>query len=90
MDISLIRITAAAAGIYEIGQKKDQLILYSDALRADRLRPVLAQMGGRVTLNAVHKPYLAVRVAPGEKPLDLLRMTLECLGQAAAPPPAEA
>ena len=47
-------------------------------------------MGGRVTLNAVHKPYLAVRVAPGEKPLDLLRMTLECLGQAAAPPPAEA
>ena len=90
VDISLIRITAAAAGIYEIGQKKDQLILYSDALRADRLRPVLAQMGGRVTLNAVHKPYLAVRVAPGEKPLDLLRMTLECLGQAAAPPPAEA
>ena len=38
VDISLIRITAAAAGIYEIGQKKDQLILYSDALRADRLR----------------------------------------------------
>ena len=90
VDISLIRITAAAAGIYEIGQKKDQLILYSDVLRADRLRPVLAQLGGRVTLNAVHKPYLAVRVAPGEKPLDLLRMTLECLGQAAAPPPAEA
>ena len=88
VDISLIRITAAAAGIYEIGQKKDQLILYSDALRADRLRPVLAKLGGRVTLNALHKPYLAVRVAPGEKPLDLLRMTLECLGEAASPPPA--
>ena len=79
VDISLVRVTAAGAGIYEIGQKKDQLVLYSDVLRADRLRPLMAQLPGRITLNAAGRPYLAVRVQPGEKPLDILRMTLEKL-----------
>ena len=47
---------------------------------------MLAKLGGRVTLNAAHKPYLAVWVAPGEKPLDLLRLTLETLAGAGAGP----
>ncbi len=82
VDISLVRVSAAKAGIYEIGQKKDALILYSDVLKAARIKKVIAELPGRVKVDASAKPYLAIRVAPGEKPLELLKEALEALGPA--------
>ena len=80
VDISLVRVSAARAGIYEIGQKRDALILYSDTLNAQRIRLAVAALPGRITVNSSAKPYLAVRVAPGEKPLDILKQVLNALG----------
>ena len=80
VDISLVRVSAARAGIYEIGQKRDALILYSDTLNAQRVKLAVAALPGRITVNSSAKPYLAVRVAPGEKPLELLKQALSALG----------
>ena len=80
VDISLVRVSAARAGIYEIGQKRDALILYSDTLNAQRVKLAVAALPGRITVNSSAKPYLAVRVAPGEKPLELLKQALNALG----------
>lgn len=76
VDVSLVRVTAAAAGFAEITQRKDSLLLYSDALNTDRIRPLLTALPGRVTMNTKERPYVAVRVLPGEKPVEVLRSAL--------------
>ena len=79
VDISLIRVTAAKAGVYEIGQKRDTLLLYSDKLTPAAIKAATAALPGRVMVNAGTKPYLAVRVDRGEAPLTALRAVLEAL-----------
>lgn len=80
VDISLARVAAAAAGINEIGQKQDALLFYTEALKAAWLRPLLAALPGRVSLSTSGRPCVQVRQAPGEKPLDTLRLVLDQLG----------
>ena len=85
VDISLVRVTAARAGVYEIGQKRDALLLYSDGYTAPRIKAAAAALPGRVTVNTSAKPYLSVRLGPGEAPLDALRRVLDALGPAPEP-----
>lgn len=73
VDISLIRVSAANLGIYEINQKKDALLFYSDALDLATLRPLLTAFGSRVLVNASGKPYLSVRLLQNETSIDLMR-----------------
>lgn len=75
--ISQIRVVAAALGVYEITQKKDTLILYSDKLELATLKPLLKSMGRRVLVSAAGKPYLSVRILPGEEPLDVMRLVFD-------------
>ena len=77
VDVSLVRVTAARAKVYEIDQKGDTLLLYSDDLNPLKLQSVFEKLGKRINLSATAKPCLTVRVRPDEKPLDVLRMTLE-------------
>ena len=44
------------------------------------MKLAVAALPGRITVNSSAKPYLAVRVAPGEKPLELLKQALSALG----------
>ena len=84
VDISLIRVQAARLGVYEISQSRDALLLYSDRLDMALLKPLLQSMGRRLLVNGSGKPYLSVRVQPGEKPLEVLRMALEKMDEAAS------
>ena len=84
IDISLVRVTAARLGIYEITQRGDTLLLYCDRYDMRTLRPVLQQMGRRVMLNASGKPYLAVRVEAGEQAVEVMRRALRCLDEGRA------
>lgn len=79
IDISLLRVTCAKLGIYEVNQQKDNIILYSDKLSPDMLRPVLRQKKLPVMFNASTKPYLAARISPGVRPLDLLNDVVAAL-----------
>lgn len=76
VDISLVRVQAAQLGMYEITQKKDALLLYTDALKPEEIGPILRTFAGRVLVNASAKPYLSVHVNKDEKPLAILREVL--------------
>ncbi|NLW79735.1 MAG: transcription-repair coupling factor [Ruminococcaceae bacterium] len=84
VDISLLRVVAAGLGIYEVTQQKDTLILYSDKLDPAALKPLLRDRELPVMFNASSKPYLAVRIGPGQRPLDLLNRTISALAQTEA------
>ncbi len=79
VDISLTRVAAAALGVYEITQRGETLLLYSDHLDMAHLGPVLKALGRRVLVNASAKPYLSVKIEAGEKPVDVMRMALDRL-----------
>ena len=82
IDISLVRMTAARLGIYEITQRGDTLLLYSDRLELAVLKPLLQEMGRRLLVNASGKPYLSVRIQPGEKAVDVMTLVLDRMSQA--------
>ncbi|MDL2294249.1 transcription-repair coupling factor [Ruminococcaceae bacterium OttesenSCG-928-D13] len=79
VDISLLRVICARLGIYEVTQQKDTLILYSDALQPAMLKPLMREKGLNVMFNASSKPYLAVRLAAGQRPLDALNTAVKAL-----------
>ena len=79
VEIALLRNTAAQLGIYEIGQRGNQLLLYWDdvdiraAMRLDQTFP------RRVKVNASSKPYLALTVEQPNMTLHDLKATLNIL-----------
>ena len=88
LDVSLVRVTAANAGFAEITQRRDMLLLYSDSLDVEKVRPMLSALPGRVMMNTKERPYVAVRVIDGEKPVDILRKALAPLIEAQGSTPA--
>ncbi len=81
----LVRVVAAKLGIYEITQNRDTLILYSDKLYLATLKPLLKDMGRRLLVNASGKPYLSVRILPGEKPLDVMNAVFDKMAELERP-----
>ncbi len=77
ISISVNRIVAAQLGIYEISQKNDTLILYSDKLTMDVIKPLLAAFKGRLLVNGGTKPYLSLKIMSGENPSDCLELFLD-------------
>ncbi|MDO5601852.1 MAG: transcription-repair coupling factor, partial [Oscillospiraceae bacterium] len=77
VDISLARVQAAGLGIYEIVQRQDALIFYSDRLKLDEIKPMLRSLDRRIMVNASAKPYLSARILPGEKPLSAMSLILD-------------
>ena len=83
-QVSFVRIGAAALGIYEIGQKADNLLLYSDGITRGLVRRLLPALGRRAAVNAGAKPYLSVNVGKDEKGIDVLTAALEAWEKAKA------
>ena len=81
VEVALLRSMAAAAGIFEIKQQQDTLLLMQHKLDLDMGARMSAALKGRVMISAGAKPYFAVSINPGLTALDTLREALE----AAAP-----
>lgn len=73
VDISLVRVTAARAGIVEIVQRNDNLILYTDVVTPAQMGAMMDAMPHRVIYNAVGRPHISLHVLRGEDPLTILR-----------------
>lgn len=76
VDVALMRNTASQLGIKEITQREDRIILYPEEFDFAVASSVAAKMKGKVLVNAGAKPYLAVKLASGQNPVDALRETL--------------
>ncbi len=79
VNVSLVRVQAAAVGVYEVTQKKDLLTLSLEKLELPMIRGLLTAFDGRVTAGAGAKPYLSVTLRADEKPLDLLGQLLQAM-----------
>ena len=85
VDVSLLRNMAAGLGIREISQRTDSLLFYPETVDMQAASRLAAGLKGRVMLNAGAKPYLAVKVAKGEKPVDTMRLALTMMAGEASP-----
>ena len=73
IDVSLLRNTAAAKGIYEIGQKSNSVILYVNEIDTNTVLNLSASMRGRVSIMDYGKKHIAVKIKDSESPLDTLK-----------------
>ena len=90
VSVSLVRVQAAAVGVYEVTQKKDTLLLQVETLDVGMIRGLLIAFNGRVTAGAGTKPYLSVVLQPDEKPLELLQSILRAMADILAAPQEDA
>ncbi len=72
IDVSLLRNTAAAKGIYEIGQKGNSVILYVNDIDTNTVLNLSSMMRGRVSIMDYGKKHIAVKIADGQS-LDTLK-----------------
>ena len=79
VEVALLRSMAAAAGIYEIKQQQDTLLLMQHKLDLDMGARMSAALKGRVMISAGAKPYFAVSIRRGMTSLDTLREALEAV-----------
>ncbi len=79
IDVALMRNKAAAIGIYEISQKAGEIFMYGDSFDIGKVGAFAAKERGRVKFNAGAKPYVSVRIASGESPIDAMRAALNAL-----------
>lgn len=79
IKISLLRNISASLGIYEIGQRDDNLLLYTKNIDMRAISRLAHIMRGRVTVNASSKPYISVKIANGDDPTKTLSDALTIL-----------
>ena len=82
IDIALLRNEAATAGIIEVKQQMNTVLLYPKTLDMALGAKLTAKLPGRVMISAGGRPYIAVKVQKGLTALDTLREALQAAGDA--------
>ena len=82
VKVALLRNTAANLGIYEIGQNNNSLLLYVEKVDMTKVAVLVRAMRGRILVSTGPKPYITVKKASGQSPLDTLKEALDLLKQA--------
>ena len=79
VKVALLRNSAAQLGIYEIGQNNNSLLLYVDKIDMSKVAVLVGAMRGRILVSTGPKPYITVKKAPGQSPLEALKEALDLL-----------
>ena len=82
VTVALLRNTAANLGIYEIGQNNNSLLLYVEKIDMSKIAPLVKGMRGRILVSTGPKPYITVKKAMGQTPLETLKEALDLLTEA--------
>lgn len=81
VEVALLRNSAAALDIYEIGQKGASVLLYSNTIDPSRVTRLVGKMRGRIMVSAGSKPYIAVKTEKGKSPVDAIKEALKILNE---------
>lgn len=81
VKVALLRNTAANLGIYEIGQNNNSMLLYVEKVDMSKVAVLVKAMRGRILVSTGPKPYITVKKAIGQSPLDTLKEALDLLKQ---------
>ncbi len=79
VKVALLRNMAAAMGIYEIGQNNNSLLLYVEEIDMQKVALLVKGMRGRILVSKGPKPYITVKKASGQSPLDTLEEAFNLL-----------
>ena len=82
VKVALLRNSAADSGIYEIGQNNNSLLLYVEKIDMSKVAVLVRAMRGRILVSTGPKPYITVKKASGQSPLDALKEALDLLKEA--------
>lgn len=82
IKVALLRNMASNLGIYEIGQNNNSLLLYVEKVDMSKVAVLVKAMRGRILVSTGPKPYITVKKASGQSPLDALKEALDLLYQA--------
>lgn len=81
VEVALLRNTAAALDIYEIGQKGASVLMYSNTIDPARVAHLASVLRGRVLVSAGAKPYVALRMKEKQSPVDAIKEALRILDE---------
>lgn len=76
IEVSLLRNTAARLGIYEIGQRGDNLLLYWNDINMRAVTRLSHDMKGQILVSAGSKPYVSVKVLKQSETIQTLKRAL--------------
>lgn len=77
--VALLRNTAISHGIYEIGQKGDCVLLYSENIDMKKVSVLGKEMKGRILVGAGKKPYISVKSSEDLPPVEALAKALSIM-----------
>ncbi|MBS7360034.1 MAG: transcription-repair coupling factor [Oscillospiraceae bacterium] len=72
IKVALLRNTAESLGIYEIGQNTNSLLLYVNEVDMTKVAVLVKGMRGRILVSNGPKPYITLKKATGQSPIDTL------------------
>ncbi len=77
--VALLRNTAISQGIYEIGQKGDCVLMYSENIDMKKVAVLGKEMKGRILVGAGKKPYVSVKSSEELPPVEALAKALSIM-----------
>ncbi|MBE6763998.1 MAG: transcription-repair coupling factor [Ruminococcaceae bacterium] len=77
VEVALLRNMAVAAGITEVKEQRDAILLYPKTLDMQKAMALSAVLKTRMMISAGAKPYYTVKIQKGLTALDTLREVLE-------------
>jgi len=77
VDVALLRNMAVKAGISEVKQQQDTVLLYPLTLDMKKAVALSSALKGQMMISAGAKPYYAVKIRKPLTALDTLREVLE-------------
>ena len=77
--VALLRNTAISQGIYEIGQKGDCVLLYSENIDMKKVSVLGKEMKGRILVGAGKNPYISVKSSEDLPPVEALAKALSIM-----------
>ena len=73
---------AGSMGISEISQRNDIMYFYIKSANMEQIQALVSILKGRVTVNGSDKPYISVKIAKDDKPIELMQSVVEIMHEA--------
>lgn len=81
IQIALLRNTACALGIFEIGQKGYNILLYQHEINMSIVSALGKMMRGRILVSAGSKPYISVKKLKNQSPLETISEAFKIMSE---------
>lgn len=81
IQIALLRNTACLLGVFEIGQKGYNILLYMHEINMSTISALGRMMRGRILVSAGAKPYISVKKLKNQSPLEAISEAFKIMSE---------